>query len=126
MQLMAHHEVRENAVVVRFDGEIDLAVADEFRSHLKEGLKAASTHPGRSLIIDLHAVSFFASVNDVLQCHNEGTAHGIAVGLITTSYIVIRAIQATQLDEILTVYPTIDDALAVFWADKGGGLIASG
>jgi|ERR1700712_4820248 anti-anti-sigma factor len=108
----------ENAVVVRFGGEVDLAVADELMSHLNEGLNAASAYGGRSVIIDLQAVSFPGSGNEVLRCHDEWAANGIAAGLVSKSYSVVRFIQAARLDEILAVYPTIDDALAVFWTDK--------
>jgi anti-anti-sigma factor len=111
MQLIADHEVRDDAVVVRFEGEVDMAVADDFASHLKAGLDEASS--GRPLIIDLDAVSFFGSsaLNDVMSCRDEGASDGIAVRLVTTSHIVVRVIQATGLNEILAVYPTIDDAL---------------
>jgi anti-sigma B factor antagonist len=118
MQMAAHHEVRENAVVVRFGGEVGLAVPDEFMSHLNEGLNAASAFDGRSLIIDLQAVSFPGSGDEVLRCHDEWAADGIAVGLVSKSYSVIRFMQAARLDEILAVYPTIDDPLAVYWTDK--------
>jgi hypothetical protein len=97
---------------------MQLAVADEFMSCLKRGLNTASAGDGWSPIIELQAVSFLASVNDVLRCHDEGAANGIAVGPVSKNYSVIRVIQATQLDEILAVYPTIDHALAVFWTDK--------
>jgi anti-anti-sigma factor len=115
MQLTAHHELRDEAVVVRFEGEVDMAVADEFASHLKAGLDTASIHPVRPLIIDLQAVTFFGSsaLNDVLACHDEGASNGIAVALVTTSRTVVRVIHATRLDEILAVYPTIDDALGI-------------
>ena len=52
------------------------------------------------------------------RVHDELAANGIAVGLVSKSYSVIRFIQAARLDEILAGYPTIDDALAVFWTDK--------
>jgi hypothetical protein len=80
MQLMADHEVRDDAVVVRFEGEVDMAVADEFASHLKTGLDEASGD--QPLIIDLDAVSFFGSsaLNDVASCHDEGPAKGLPYG----------------------------------------------
>jgi hypothetical protein len=43
MQLIADHEVRDDAVVVRFEGEFDMAVADDFASHLKAGLDGGQT-----------------------------------------------------------------------------------
>jgi anti-anti-sigma factor len=90
MQLTAYHELHDDAVVVRCEGEVDLAVADEFRSHLDAGLDAASAN--RPLIIDLQAVAFFASagLGAVLKCHDERASSGIAVSMVTTSPIVIH------------------------------------
>ena len=56
-----------------------------------------------------------------MRCHDEGASKGIAVALATPSPIVLRVIQAARLDEILAVYPTIDDALAVSGASKCKG-----
>lgn len=110
---MAHQEVREVAVVVRFEGEVDMAVAEEFRSHLDAGLTEASAD--RPLIIDLQAISFFgsAALNALVRCHDQAEGNGIALGLVASSPIVVGVIHATRLDEILAVYPTIDEALGV-------------
>jgi anti-sigma B factor antagonist len=113
MQLMARCQRCGDAAVVRFEGEVDLAVAAEFDWHLKAGLDVASTQPGRLLIIDLDGVTFFActGLRAVLTCHEQGANDGIAVGLVSKSSAVVEVIKATRLDEILTVYSTIDDAL---------------
>ena len=117
MHLAARHEVGERCCSP-LRGRSGLGVADEFMSHLNEGLNAASAYGGRSVIVDLRAVSFPGSGNEVLRCHDEWAANGIAVGLVSMSYSVVRFVQAARLDETLAVYPTIDDALAVFWTDK--------
>jgi anti-sigma B factor antagonist len=113
MQLIARRQRRGDAVVVSFKGEVDLAVASEFKSHLKAGLDEASSQPGRLLIIDLQDVTFFASsgMHALVSCRDQGTNDGIPVGLVSSSAAVVRVIKATRLDEILTLYPTIDDAL---------------
>ena len=91
-------------------------VADELMSHLNED-NAASAYGG---IADHRFAGSVlpGSGNEVLRCHDEWAANGIAAGLVSMSYSVVRFIQAARLDEILAVYPTIDDALAVFWTDK--------
>ncbi len=126
MQLMARRQRREDAVVVRFKGEVDLAVADEFRSHLEAGLDVASTHPGQSLIIDLQGVTFFSSagIQAVVSCHDQGANDGIAVGLVSTSVSVVHVIKATRLDEILALYPTIEDAINALKPPDGAKVMA--
>jgi anti-sigma B factor antagonist len=81
MQLVVHDEFRDEAVVVRIEGEIDMTVVDEFSSHLRAGMNTASTDPVRPLIIDLQGVAFFGSsgLNAVLGCLGDGRANGIAV-----------------------------------------------
>jgi anti-sigma B factor antagonist len=113
MQLMAHHEASEDAVVVRFEGEVDLSVGDAFWSHLTAAIDAASANPVRPLIIDLQAVGFFGSpgLRDLVRCHDEGASNGIAVGLVCAGSIVAHVAHATAVDEILPLYPTVDDAL---------------
>lgn len=121
VQLTAHLVVSPDAVVARFEGEIDMAVADEFWAHLQTALVAASTDRARPLIIDLQAVDFFgsAALNDVMRCHDEGASNGVAVGLVATSPVVVRVVQATGLDEFITIYPTIDDARrSLGWATQ--------
>ena len=114
MQMMSHQEMRADAVVVRFEGEVDLAVADAFRSHLSAAMvDAVSAKPVRPLIIDLQAVAFFGSsaLNDVVRCHDEAASNGVAVGLVSANPIVGRVIHATALVEILALYQTVDDEL---------------
>jgi anti-sigma B factor antagonist len=111
-QLTAEREVREDAVVVRFEGELDLAVRAAFASQLQHGLNAATGRPIRPLIIDLRGVTFFGScaIADMLQCHDAGANHGITITLVATDHV-RRMINLTGLDEIVGVHPTLDDAL---------------
>jgi anti-sigma B factor antagonist len=124
MQFMAHHEASENAVVVRFEGEVDLSVADAFWSHLATAaMNAASTTPVRPLIIDLKAVDFLGSrgLRDLVRCYDEGASSGVAVGLVSAAgSIVAHVIHATAVDEILPLYPTVDDALRSLGRVKPG------
>jgi anti-anti-sigma factor len=115
MQLVVHDEFRDDAAVVRVEGEIDAAVKDEFSSHLRVGMNTASTDPVRPLIIDLQDVAFFGctGLNAVLGCLNDGRANGIAVRLVATNPMVVRVIEVTKLDKALVLYPSLDEALQV-------------
>jgi anti-sigma B factor antagonist len=99
MQLKFHHESREDAVVVYIQGEVDLAVGDDFSSHLQAGLITASTHPAWALIIHLQAAALFGSAGlaALLKCHREGVTNGIAVAVVSTNPIVMRPIEVAKL-----------------------------
>lgn len=111
MQLIVHHEIREDAVVLHVKGDIDMAVADELKSHLRTGLTLADA--GRPLIIDLQAVDFMGSVGltALLTCHYEGLKKQIAVGVVSTNPATVRMVNMTRLDDILELFPSIDSAL---------------
>ena len=113
MLVVVHDEFRDDAVVVRIKGEVDMPVVDEFNSHLRQGMNTASTDPVRPLIIDLRDVDFFGSagLNAVLRCFNDGLANGVAVRLVATNPIVVRVFELTMLDKALVLYPSLGEAL---------------
>lgn len=115
MLLVVHDEFRDDAVVLRIQGEIDVPVVDEFRSHLRVGMATASTDPVRPLIIDMRDVAYFGSagLNAVLGCFNDGRANGIAVRLVASNPMVVRIFELTHLDKALVLYPSLDEALHV-------------
>ncbi len=114
MELLAvDHEVREDAVLVHVEGDVDSSTVEELSAHLAAALRSAATHPARLVIIDLQRVTFFgsAALNAVLDCHEEGKESGTAVRLVAAHDNVLRPIEVTELDCILDIYPTLSDAL---------------
>ncbi len=114
MELLAvDHEARDDAVLVRVEGDVDSSTVDELTSHLTAALKLAATHPARLVIVDLQPVTFFgsAALNAVLNCHEEGKATGTSVRLVADRDHVLRPIEGMELDRILEIYPTLSDAL---------------
>ena len=111
--LLVDHETRQDAVVVRVQGDVDSITVGELSSHLTAALELAATHPARLVIIDLQPVTFFgsAALNAVLDCHEGGKETGTSVRLVADNDHVLRPIQVTELDRILDVYPTLSDAL---------------
>lgn len=105
IQLTIQHELRDDAVVVHFQGDIDMTVGNEFSSHLKMALDTALAHSRRVLIIDVEAVTFLASagVNAVLACHHQGISNGIAVGLAAANPVVMRIIEVSGLSDVLAL-----------------------
>jgi anti-anti-sigma factor len=73
------------------------------------------------LAIDLQDVTFFASagLHAVVACLDQATRDGVAVGLVSTNTAVVSVIKATRLDEILAIYPTVDEALTALKPPDG-------
>jgi anti-sigma B factor antagonist len=113
MQLLTNQQVRDDAVVVRISGEVDMSTAEEFSSSLMTALHVASAHPARLLIADLDGVGFFGSkgLNAVLACHKHGLTTATAVRLVATTRTVVRMIEVTALDTVLALYPSITEAV---------------
>ncbi len=106
-------EPREEAVLVRVQGEVDSSTVDELAPRLAEALRLAGSHPSRLVVLDLQPVTFFgsAAINAVLDCHEDGKEAGTAVRLVADHDQVLRPIQVTELDRVLDVYPTLSAAL---------------
>ena len=113
MLLVVKHEVFDEVVVVRVEGDIDLASAEEFAEQLAVATTRASLQSSPTLVVDLQGVDFFGSagLNVLLGCHDKATADGISVRLVAAQPEVVRPIQVTKLDRILALYPSMDEAL---------------
>ncbi|MGX9788647.1 STAS domain-containing protein [Mycobacterium sp. MMS18-G62] len=112
--LQVEQHVRDSAVVVAVAGDIDSTSVDALATHLDAALKAASELPGRVLVVDLGAVTYFGSagLNAIVGCYQNGLSGDVAVRVVASTAEVIRPLQVTQLDEVVPPYPTVPDALA--------------
>jgi anti-anti-sigma factor len=111
--LQVDHDASGDAVVVCVKGEVDSATVGDFASHLATALKQAATHPARLVIVDLQGVTFFGSagLNALLDCYQRAPSVGASVRLVASNIEVVRPIEVTNLDRILKLYATFDDAL---------------
>jgi anti-anti-sigma factor len=111
--LAIHCQQGDDGIVVRVKGEIDSGTVGELVTELTTALEVASTHPARLLVVDLQAVTFFGSagLNAVLNCRDQAAAAGTSVRLVANHAEVVRPIEVTNLDRVLDLYPTLDDAL---------------
>ncbi len=112
-QLDVKQDVRDTAVVVSVDGEVDSATVASLVAPLDTALKVALDHPTRVLVVEFRNVTYFGSagLNAVLDCYEQGQSIGVSVRIVATSAEVIRPIEVTKLDEILRPYPTVTHAV---------------
>jgi anti-sigma B factor antagonist len=94
--------------VVAVGGEIDLSTAPAF-----EAAVATALHEEPAvLVIDLSDVTFMASVGlRILVATQEELRESVQVAVVANNPATSRPIEMTGLQEIISLYPTLDDAL---------------
>jgi anti-sigma B factor antagonist len=115
--LVVDQEAREDAVLVRVQGDVDSITVGELSSQLTAAVDLAATHPARLLVIDLQPVTFFGSagLNAIIDCRELGLAAGTSVRLVVAdNQYVLRPLEVTKLDRVFEVHRTLTDALGSF------------
>jgi anti-anti-sigma factor len=112
--LEVREDIRDDAVVLSVDGEIDSATIDTLVFHLDAALDIVSDRPGRVLVIELDGVTYFGSagLNAVLGCYERGNADGVTVRVVASNAVVIRPIEVTKLDAVLRPFRTVSGAVS--------------
>ena len=109
--LRVSSEIVDGAIVIHAAGEIDMAT----RQLLDLQLQAAESHvvPPAPVVLDLTGVAFLASMGlSLLVEHHELCAQtGSRLVVVASERAVLRPMQITGLDELLTVVPTVQAAL---------------
>lgn len=102
----------EGAVVVAVSGELDMLTTPRLRAAVREALDEAMGEP---VVLDLTTVTFLGSPGLaalVEAFHQAGQRGGPLRVVVDNARPVIRPIELTGLDDVLTLYETLDEALA--------------
>ncbi|MEV6320019.1 STAS domain-containing protein [Nocardia sp. NPDC051787] len=98
----------DDVVIVTVHGEIDMASAPRLQSALDEALR--DTPP--AVVVDMSNVGFLGSAGlSVLVAASEAAGSGRL--RVVPSDAARRPIELTALDQLLTVFDSVEDALAV-------------
>lgn len=103
---------RGSAVVVAVSGDVDVLTAPRLRDALDRGLAEAGA-VGGPVVLDLTDVAFLASrgLSTILDAQREaGRATPLRV-VVDHARPVVRPIQLSGLDAVLTLFDTVEDAL---------------
>jgi anti-sigma B factor antagonist len=99
---------REGVAVVSVGGEIDLSTAPAFEAVIAEALEEDPP----VLVIDLSEVTFLASVGlRILAATQEKIGKSIQIAVVADNAAASRPMQLTGLDNLISLYPTVDEAL---------------
>ncbi|WP_053721333.1 STAS domain-containing protein [Saccharothrix sp. NRRL B-16348] len=110
-----------DVLVVGVTGELDMDTAPEVRAVIVSGLVERPS----ALVLDLTGVGFFSSAGLSLLLEARRRIDTLAV--VANGRAVLRPIQLTSIAALLTVFPSVDEALtwisttqSVHQADRRG------
>lgn len=105
------HELREEqgALVVSFDGDIDLQSSPEARQVLLEAVGQ-----GKAILVDLSGVGYIDSsgVASLVESFQAARKAGQSLVLVSVSDGAKRVLQLARLDKVFTICETIEDGIA--------------
>ncbi|MGV0688350.1 STAS domain-containing protein [Mycolicibacterium thermoresistibile] len=102
-------EHRDDSAVLRVQGVVDLATGDALQQAIDDLI---ATRPS-ALVVDLSAVDFLASVGlQILVATHERLSPSARFAVVADGPATSRPIQLTRLDEVIALYPTLDEALS--------------
>ncbi|GAA2588077.1 STAS domain-containing protein [Actinomadura fulvescens] len=112
-------EPHDGLTIVRLRGELDIANADD----LRQALSSARREHGDIVILDLTGLEFMDShgLSVIIGCYKAATAAGGGVSLAAPRSIVRRTLEVTGLTGRLTVFDSLEEAVAVRLAERAAG-----
>ncbi|MDP9182374.1 MAG: STAS domain-containing protein [Actinomycetota bacterium] len=96
--------------VITCAGEIDMSTADALRDELNAAVQSTAT----AVLVDLTGVTFMDSTGLGLlaKSHTRAVERGSVIRLVGPIPHVAKVMHITQLDQVLPVHATLDEALA--------------
>jgi anti-sigma B factor antagonist len=109
-QIDVEIERTPDAVIVHVTGEIDLLTSNYLGERLREQLEPAN----RVLVLNLTAVSFLGSAGlaEIVAASQASGDSGCKLVLVATNRAVLRPLEVTGLSSLLSMYDSVDTALA--------------
>jgi anti-anti-sigma factor len=97
-------ETRDDCLVVRVDGELDMANVESFEHAL-----AADTGPSH-VVVDLGGCTFLDSTG--MRAIASAAREAGRVSIVATEPGILRVLEITALDTMVSIHPSLEDALA--------------
>jgi anti-sigma B factor antagonist len=108
--------------IVAAGGEVDLTNADG----LREALLAALDAGARGLVVNMTQTTFLdsAGVTALVRASRQASAGNATLRLAVTAPAVLRVLNLVGLDQVISVYPGVSEAVASLPDQTGPGLRA--
>ena len=105
------HNIREeaSAVVVAFEGDVDLESSRRARKVLLECVGRK-----RAVLVDLSQVTYIDSsgVAALVESFQSARKGGTTFALVAISDATLKVLQLARLDKVFTIFASVDDGLA--------------
>ncbi|CAL9432465.1 hypothetical protein SUDANB95_02063 [Actinosynnema sp. ALI-1.44] len=110
---------RRGVVFAHVRGEVDTANYDVVRAELLGCLDNAST----ALVVDLADVEFFGSMGIavLVEVREHVDRLGMGFAVAAGHRVVVNPMRVTQVERLLTLRPTLEDAIAAVERPRDGG-----
>ncbi|MFI9386819.1 STAS domain-containing protein [Kutzneria sp. NPDC052558] len=98
-----------SVAVVHVTGEVDMAQESRLRAVVTEAVAAQPA----GLVLDLSDVTFFASagLHVLVDLQHDATVRGLHLLVVADQRAVLRPLQITGVDQLVTVVASVDQAL---------------
>ena len=99
------------AIVITLTGDVDSATAPRLRQVVLDALATPDTGP---VVIDMTEVSFLSSagLRALIDAHHDADEHGERLRVVVDhARPVLRPLQLSGLDQVLTLFHFLDNAL---------------
>lgn len=102
------------SVVVALYGDVDLLTSSAARATVKKAVPHARRVAASVVVVDLSGVTFFSShgLQTLLELDDAASRDGVQLRVVASTHLVVRLLQVTGFDQILTVLPTRELALS--------------
>jgi len=105
------HEIteQEGAVIVSFEGDVDLQTSPDARKVLLECVQRK-----KPILVDLSKVGYIDSsgVASLVECFQSARKVGQNLALVPVSDGALRVLQLARLDKVFKICDTVEDGIA--------------
>jgi len=102
-----HRAEHDDGVVLAVSGEVDLATAPQLQSSFDQALRDEAT----PVVVDLNGVAFLGSIGLSLLIRAHDQAGPGRLRVVARTGPARRTIELTALGQVLSMFPTVSDAL---------------
>jgi anti-anti-sigma factor len=101
--------VRRGATVLSCSGEVDMTSVVALRTEVGAVLDRRPP----ALVIDLVGVRFFGSsgISALVAAQEHANRAGVPLGVVAVGRPVLRPLEATTVDRVLTLFASVDEAV---------------
>ena len=101
--------VEQEALIIAFEGDVDLEHSPKAREVLLEGIKQ-----GKAIFVDLSGVTYIDSsgVASLVEAFQRAKGQGSTFALVAVNPSALRVLQLARLDKVFVIHETLAEGLA--------------